>query len=212
MVYTALQIEARAIASRLGLSRASRYEFIGNSDADWSISVRTIGLRAGKMPQTDDAALVILAGLAGALDPSLRCGDVVIDQKSQLTEAMKKLPFRIGRIYTSDRVITTPAEKSRLFNSTGALAVEMEAGIVRPAIHVRSISDVADESIDPAILRLIDEMGQPHIGKLLMTIIRRPMLVRDLKRLGSQSQVALDALARAVSMIVEALTESKPDL
>src|SRR5947208_7998936 len=158
VIYTALQREADAILSRM-------------PDAQ----VRVVGIGAQNLPpQPDGPADYILAGVAGALDPSLEVGDVVYDHDDP--------PWRI---YTSPTPVITAAQKAELFHSTGAKAVDMEGAIVRQFVagvatrftHVRTISDTADECIDPAVLGLIDVTGRPRAGAILRTLVRRPALL-----------------------------------
>ena len=80
--------------------------------------------------------------------------------------------MRSGRLHTADAAILTPADKGELFHRTGAMAVEMEQATVRAAaaavglsvLGVRAISDSADEAIELAALRFVDDRGRPRIG------------------------------------------------
>jgi adenosylhomocysteine nucleosidase len=141
-----------------------------------------------------------MAGLAGALDPGLKIGDVVMDDATTR-----------GRIYTADHLIATPAEKAALFRQTGALAVDMENAIVRraaeaagiPFIGIRAISDTADQAIDPAVLTIADEVGRPKPLAIAMLLIRRPGMAAKLRRLQADSHRALAALGAAVKTLIE---------
>ncbi len=83
--------------------------------------------------------------------------------------------FGGGRICSSDKIVSTPTEKAELFRQTGALAVDMESDRVRkwagengiPFIGIRAISDTADEALDPAVVGLVDEMGDQDRCRLL---------------------------------------------
>ncbi|MGD0541145.1 MAG: hypothetical protein ABSB33_06490, partial [Tepidisphaeraceae bacterium] len=115
-------MEAKAIAAELG-----------RTPADQDVCIRVIGIRAvrfdrGGLSQYDG---IILAGLAGGLDPALGIGDVVCDAPAQ--KPWLDLPLRRGRIYTTDHLVATVEEKERLFRETGCLAVDMEGAIVRGA-------------------------------------------------------------------------------
>ncbi len=105
--------------------------------------------------QAAGAAMIVSAGIAGALDPALKAGDVVIDlpeysredgnPESQAmapvaldprvrggTEEMIRaaLPQALyGQIIGQDHIAATAAEKAALYAATGALAVDMESHI-----------------------------------------------------------------------------------
>src|SRR4051794_39173855 len=148
VIYTALQMEADAIARSIS-----------------TVPVQVIGLRGVRLSQLpQQQGTHILAGLGGALDLALKGGDIVTDDSETSTKS----------IITSSTPVLRPQAKAELFQTTGARAVDMEGDVVRRFlagrasrfIHVRAISDTADESIDPAVLRLIDDVGRPQVGKV----------------------------------------------
>jgi adenosylhomocysteine nucleosidase len=180
LIFTALQMEARAIAGALAKSQRP-------------FDLEVIGIRACRLPRDlaqRGASCIIMAGLAGALDPTLKIGDVVLDDA----------------IHTSDRLITTAAEKANLFRQTNCRAVDMENAIVRAAaaaagisfIGIRAISDTADQAVDPRVLKLVDEVGRPRPLAIAGLLLRRPTIIGQLRRLHSDSATALESLGRAV--------------
>jgi adenosylhomocysteine nucleosidase len=148
-----------------------------------------------------------MAGLAGALDPSLNVGDVLIDDPTGIVPAA--VPMRRGRIVTVNRIIATPAEKAALFERTAALAVDMETDRVRQwaarVVNVRAISDRADEVLDPRVVGLIDELGNAKPLAIAATIVRRPALIPYLNRLGKNAKLAAERLGHAVRRIIEGI-------
>ena len=190
VICTALRYEANAI-SRLPGAR-----------------VEVIGLRGSLLPRIDLAGVgaIVLAGLAGALDPSLAVGDVIVDERSTLG-ALRESARR--RIHTATQMICTVADKGALFRSTGAAAVDMEADAVfalaaerkLPCLHVRAISDAADHAIDPAVFRLTDSSGNVRPTALALELLRRPTLVAGLTRLQSRSKLALRNLCDALNQL-----------
>src|SRR5437588_286223 len=64
-ICVAIQLEADAIANAL--------------PPQLPVQLHVVGIGAVRLPRIDpeEVRLVVSAGLAGALDPSLRCGDVV---------------------------------------------------------------------------------------------------------------------------------------
>ena len=194
LICVAIEMEAKALARALGLTfNSDRMSASGQLQPDLAVELKIVGIRASHLPRQLDAThltLVISAGLAGALDPALRVGDVVVDQ-----------------IHSSDLVITTPAQKAAIFAQTGARAVDMETGKIRqlarsaniPFTAIRAISDRADESINPLVLSLVDPLGRPRAAVVSSTLLRRPWLIPHLIHLRANSQRALVVLARYLS-------------
>ncbi len=153
--------------------------------------------------------VVLMVGVGGAIDPSLAVGDVVVDGPADVVPA----GCRSGAIHTVAHVVTTVAEKATLFAVTGAVAIDMEQAIVRErvaplgmtVIGIRAISDAADDAIDPAVLRLVTDLGRPRPGVIAGTLLRRPGLVPHLRRLNRDTRLALARLGPAVRAVTEAL-------
>ena len=120
-----------------------------------------------------DISGVISIGLAGALSPHLKVGDVVIaDQiitgaeKWDCHEGWRVRLCRAsphahqGPIFGSDVIILRPKTKSGLYDTTGALAVDMESQVAArfaaarnlPLAGLRVISDDAGHVLPPAAL------------------------------------------------------------
>jgi adenosylhomocysteine nucleosidase len=177
--------------------------------------VRAIGIGAVHLPVTVEARVVVLCGLAGALNPDLRVGDLVLDDRHQMFDISDSRfeKIRRGRIHTAETIIATPAEKVALFQSTAADAVDMEQSIVMrwcesrrlPLIGLRAISDTATETLDPAVLGMVDDLGRPRPAKVAALLLRRPALIPEMTRLSRNSKIALDQLATGVRTIVDAL-------
>ena len=173
--------------------------------------VRLIGIGAKHLSATclEQPQGIILAGFAGALDPTLQIGQIVIDGWPS-GDAM----FRHGKIHTALEVIATPADKTRLFHESGAAAVDMEGDIVRRFaesagarfIHLRAISDTAAQTLDPALLGFVDEFGAVRPGALAFTLVRRPTLVPHLLRIGLNARKAASHLQSAIVRVCEELS------
>jgi hypothetical protein len=190
LILTALDLEARALRAVM-------------------IDDRGIG-RASRLPLLDspkDIAIVMLCGLAGALNPELAMGDVVIDDRDNVVPA--DVPIRRGVIHTATEIVSTPFAKAELFRRTHADAVDMEQAIVRewcdrrgiPLIGVRAISDTASETLNPAIAGFVDDLGRPRPIQLAMALLRQPALIPELKQLNRASKFALMQLSAAIKLL-----------
>ncbi|MFZ5807510.1 MAG: hypothetical protein ACOY3I_09940 [Verrucomicrobiota bacterium] len=106
----------------------------------------------------------ILAGFGGALTPALKRGQILLAQECASEETMTDIKllagFDVARLHTSEKLITTAEEKSKLAASTGCQFVDMETAAVLPVaqefgaelISVRAISDLADEDLPADVL------------------------------------------------------------
>jgi hypothetical protein len=195
-IWTALEREARAIGRALGAG----------------VEVNVIGIRGGRMPEMSmikQGGLLVLAGFGGGLDPALVVGDVVLDPPDGLSAI--EGPWHIGRVVTQGNLMATAAGKARLHEQTGALAVDMEADIVRRAamtagvrlVVVRAITDAADQALSATVVGWIGPGGEVRAGALALGLVRRPWLVLELIRLWRSSRIAGRRLAAAVRHIVE---------
>lgn len=211
IILTAVALEGQAIAGAWGLPGPKPGAPV-RIEAAVLIEIHLVGVGASHLPpdlHSSAVSGIIMAGLAGALDPKLNVGDIVIDD----CPVGLKTGFihRAGKIHTSPKLVSTPGEKQRLHRETGALAVDMESEIIRavaaekelPFVSIRAISDSADETLDPAVLRMIDPFGRPRPLRIMMTLVGRPWLIPRLIRLGNASKLAGRNLAMAVKEIAE---------
>jgi hypothetical protein len=216
VILSAVALEARAIALAWGLKCPEPGRPARSTGHAPIIEIHLIGIRARQLPgEPGEApvAAIIMAGLAGALDPALEIGDLVIDDCP--ADFIPPISHRVGRIVCSDALVTTPADKQRLRDETGALAVDMESAAARalaqamkvPFIHIRGISDTAAESLDPAIMHLVDGFGRPRPMSVAGTLLRRPRLVPQLAQLGRNAKIAAANLAAGVAAMVKQIGE-----
>lgn len=215
LILTAVMIEAKAIAAALQMKCPKPGLNTHKTFGSVAISLGLTGISARNITG-DSADIVMMAGLAGALSPDLAAGDLVIDDWAEGTVVPANV--RRGTIHSSDRIVSSPAEKSALREQTQAIAVDMENAVVRDwarrigaqFLAIRAISDRADQSLDPAFMHLVDPWGRPKPLALIRTLFRRPSLIPQVLRLGGDSKRAARRLGQAVREIVDQLASEVP--
>jgi adenosylhomocysteine nucleosidase len=172
------------------------------------------------------AGALLSFGLAGALDPALPAGAVllpasVIDGagtahatcagwREQLGARQAARAGRgiivDGALLSLAQPLTTLFEKSQARARSGALAVDMESfAIAQIALDLgvkfaaaRVVVDTAADSLPAAVMQATGPRGEMDYPRLLAGLIRRPTEVLALLRLARRYQVALRSL-RAVA-------------
>jgi hopanoid-associated phosphorylase len=156
-----------------------------------------------------DIAGIISIGIAGALDPSLKVGQVVIAADAYRPWANRMsaaLPgARLGFIVGSDTMLVDAASKAALHRATGALAVDMESHVARdiaaryglPFAAVRVISDDADRALPKAAQAGMKPDGGMDIGAVLKSLAADPRQLPALIRTGMEAETAFRALTLA---------------
>lgn len=153
------------------------------------------------------SGVILSSGVAGALDPSLKPGDLVIDGDPALVERLHRiLPGAIvGPVIGQDIILATREQKRVLNTFAGALAVDMESHVAarvasrrrRPFAVLRAISDGVDEALPPAALVGMRPDGKVALGAVLASLARRPHQLPALLRTARHAGHAFRALARA---------------
>jgi adenosylhomocysteine nucleosidase len=193
------------------LMRGPRAGQVQALSAELSLDVCGLGrerARAGvaRLLQHGAEALVSL-GTAGALDPDLSAGDIVMPAsvirpegaplatherwRRRAMQALAGLPVHGGSLLDAGEVIASVQEKRRLHAASGALAVDMEsAALVQeagrqglPALVVRVVIDRADLAIPDCVLRGSDAYGRTRPLRLLGALLGRPRQLAPLLRL-----------------------------
>jgi len=165
--------------------------------------------RVGRFP-----GIIVSCGIAGALAPTLRPGDVVIDGDAVVAERLAEAVSYAhrGRIVGNDAIIATAGEKRLLSERTGALAVDMESHVAArvalrkglPFAALRVISDRAEDDLPPAALVGMRPDGGMALGAVLASLARDPRQLQALARTGSQAGLAFRSLETAFEAIIGA--------
>lgn len=161
-------------------------------------------LEAALEAQVAGATMILSSGIAGALDPALKAGDIVIGGDAA-SDWLKILPgAHLGTVIGQDSIAATAAAKAALRQATGASAVDMETHVAArvaarhrlPLLVFRTISDTARETLPPAALVGMSPDGSMALGAVLRSLARRPWQLPALIRTGRNAEVAFRSLAR----------------
>lgn len=230
----ALPVEADAF-ERLALNRVAtrgaRFAFATGLIADhrvaWCVSGVGQEAAAGAARQLIDGhrpRLLVTAGFAGGLDPTLRRGAVLRPDVAITVDRLARIQLVASArhagvepetaIVTVDAVAATAAAKQALAARTGARLVDMETFAVAataqaaglPCAAVRVISDEAGETL-PAEVAALAAPQSPwrRLGAAARVVARRPAAAADLWGLWERSVVDSRTLATAVAATIDEL-------
>ncbi len=216
-IVSALAAEARALgrpcAASLGVRRLA---------AGMLLVVSGIGPSAAPAAARALASEGVTAlasfGMAGALDPALGCGTVVLPEwvmaadgpplptsatwREQVRRALPaRCASRGGELLSSLEPIGSASEKKALWRATGAAAVDMESAAIAqiaaerslPFIAVRVIVDLSTDELPRAVIAA-SRGGRLAPGRLLAGILCAPGDLGTLLRLSARYRCARSVL------------------
>jgi len=204
-IVVGLDAEVR-LARRFGVS-----VFVGGGTAAGADAAATRAIAAG-------ATALLSFGLAGGLDPALRPGDIVVPSvvvsRGVAFNADAVLMARIGgatlhRLLGADSVAADVTTKQRLWQQTGAAALDLESGAVAriatahglPFAVLRAICDPAERDLPPAALAALDMHGAIGLARIAGSVVARPGQIPALLRLAADAAAARRALAWRVAAL-----------
>jgi adenosylhomocysteine nucleosidase len=169
--------------------------------------------------------LVIAAGFAGALDPSLSRNDLILPQEiidreggCHAVDVPAELGATIrhtrGRQLTVDHVVLKVAQKAELRETFAADLVDMETSAVAAMcseksvrfLSVRVISDDARTDLPREIASVISQRsGTYRAGAALRAVWQRPSTIKDFWSLYEHAIEAAGRLGKFVSLCISEL-------
>jgi adenosylhomocysteine nucleosidase len=219
LVLTAVDLEARELARHLGLAPVAGSAW--PRFAGGALEVVAVGLGAPHCrTRLEDAApsLVVSAGVCGALAPELAVGALVVPETVLAPDGRRRPTAtaaglrRHGSLVTSDHALEDGAAKSRLWLSTGALAVDMESWPILeaaearglPALVVRGVSDPAGRGVPADLARVVQD-GRVRPMRAVSAVLARPRALADAMALRAGTTAALKTVATALGTLARTL-------
>ncbi|MBI1738229.1 MAG: hypothetical protein HYR58_03185 [Acidobacteria bacterium] len=185
--------------------------------------------RALQIALAHGADLCISTGLAGALQPCHRIGDVLVARTvraasggnfvksdAELLHAATACGAReVNAFQSSDHTVLAAKEKGRLAFS--ADAVEMEGfavlfeaqGLRVPAVAIRAIGDTACQDLPLDFNRTVGPKGQISIPRVFGQLVRNPHRLPGLIRLGRDTRRAATCLAKFLDSYIGMLAAAR---
>ncbi|HEV2674211.1 MAG TPA: hypothetical protein VGV37_06675 [Aliidongia sp.] len=215
-ILTGLQTEARCLSAGGDKDRApTRTVALSGARID--------GARTAARRLVDAGATHLLSfGLAGGLDPALQPGMLLLPERLLISHgtslpvdaawhaAARKIlatcqPVTAPTIGSYDAVATV-ADKAALFKQTRAVAVDMESHVLAqtapalPLLIVRVVADTSRDTLPPAALVSIRLDGSTNLLAVFGSVLRRPLQVPALMRLGRAAAKAEATLREAARL------------
>jgi uridine phosphorylase len=173
---------------------------------------------------TVGADCLVSFGIAGALSPELRPGDLILSAEivsahgswhgepawcRRLAALAASLGATSAPVLGADAVVATRSDKERARARFGALAADLESDIVAraaaeagiPFAVLRAIADPFERDFPPAALVQLAADGTPDLARVFASVLRRPRQMTALIGLFGETRRALGALARAAPVL-----------
>lgn len=221
-IITAMQAEAKCVTPRrLPFNEMVR---LREGTAIWVCGIGEQAARKAATGLCDQGVSALVSfGVAGALDESLRPGDLVMPQHIQIeqsepvsvelawrTRIMQLLPQHVkvvgGKLATSRQMLSSEAAKRAFSAKHGACAVDMESGAIAdvaaaagiPFVVVRAITDPLEFSPPPVLMDAVYPDGSVNILQLLSLLLRRSINISTLLQLAPSMRAACATLLSVI--------------
>ncbi len=225
-VRRALRVRTRR---RLGARRCWIGEFGGGSVAlvRAGVGPERAADAAREAAETLGPTRLVVLGFAGALRKDLLPGTLIVAERTRPAGAdgpdlgtvtadaaliraavaageAAGIPTACGTLVTVPTLAATPEAKAALAASTGAVAVDMEAGAVAtvaaqaglPFLAAKIVFDAADEPLHPALMEVVRPDGLPRLLRAAHLAARDKDARAALHWAGRRSRLAAAALTR----------------
>lgn len=161
---------------------------------------------------------LISAGFAGALDPELRVGDLLLSENFSSPQLLGSSHldltndrFFVGKLATAPAVIDSKFARERLAVQSGAVAVDMETEFVAaacaalgiPMLSLRAISDTPAEPFPapPGVLFDLEKQKTDFV-RLALHLVTHPRALTRLNAFRRRIVLARQSLTSALNQLL----------
>ena len=222
-IVVAMRVEARCLTAQpLPFNRLFR---LNTGVALWLCGMGAVAAHhAAKELLAAGASGLVSFGFAGALDPDLQPGNLVLPEAVLAEDTQTLFPVDSvwrkqlqqclsghirqsgGLLVTTREVVTSTSSKQALAERTRACAVDMESTAIatvateagNPFLAVRVVSDPIGFSPPEVLLGAIRSDGSPDMLRILSLIASGTVSISTLLRLGRDSRAAAATLSAVV--------------
>lgn len=162
--------------------------------------------------------LILSAGFAGALQPDVPPGTVVVGSNFTdpvVMDALRECPNLLaGDLVTVTSILSSADAKRKLGAESGALAADMETAHLHdiakregtPFLSLRAISDSVDQDLPvPGAILLNPATSRPDPAALFSYLFKNPKASLGFKRLISDARLARHELTQALDRVLPIL-------
>jgi len=155
-------------------------------------------------------SLLISAGIAGAVSPKLKVGDVGRIREVVDVATGEHYPAHNGEwVLATSQDVSDASEKRSLLTKCGADVVDMEGAAVAQVAKERGIQFAAVKSVSddasfamPPLMRFIDDNGRFHNGRFLLYVALRPKWWPVLPKIRANAAIASTNLCREIEHLL----------
>ena len=163
--------------------------------------------------------VMISCGLAGALQPHLVVGDLIVQSQrpdlvgiAESALRMAGVPFHVGSLVTVSRPVLSPVDRRALAERTNAIAVDMESQTIAGFCHERAIPCLAlkgvSDGIDDDLTPILGGFEIVDIPRIALRVLMRPGTWGLAARLARSSYRSATHLGKGLCAVVSQLPDS----
>jgi adenosylhomocysteine nucleosidase len=163
--------------------------------------------------------VMISCGLAGALQPHLVVGDLIVQSRrpdlvgiAESALQMAGVPFHVGSLVTVSRPVLSPVDRRALAERTNAIAVDMESQTIAGFCHERAIPCLAlkgvSDGIDDDLTPILGGFEIVDIPRIALRVLMRPGTWGLAARLARSSYRSATHLGKGLCAVVSQLPDS----